>query len=229
MKRYLHTFLVASCLALTGCLQITEELFLEADGSGRYETRIDASKMLEMVELAKNFLPDSLQNAPELSGSGLNDSLLGISSELDKIPGIYAVERRKQDGGVQTMSFRFRDVQALNRALRTRIAPPPGNISTDSLNIFTFQKGRLVWSHPLPDAMAELSGAMPADQGLNPDMLRNMAGDMTFTTILHLPGRITDHTNRKAKLGEDGKSITVVTDLFDKESLRARHNDIKFK
>jgi len=56
-----------------------------------------------------------------------------------------------------------------------------------------------------------------------------MAGDMTFTTILHLPGKIIDHTNKKAKLGEDGKTISMVTDLFDRESLGARHNDIKYK
>jgi hypothetical protein len=32
-----------------------------------------------------------------------------------------------------------------------------------------------------------------------------------------------------ARLGEDGRTITIVTDLFDRESLSARHNDIKFK
>ena len=229
MKRYLHTFLALICMAFTGCLQITEELFLEADGSGRYETRIDASKMLEMLEMAKNFLPDSLRNSPELSGAGLNDSLLGLSSELEKIPGISAIERSKKDGGIQIISFRFRDVQALNKALGARTTPNASGPSADSLHIFTFQKGRLVWNHPLPDAMGDLSAAMPADQGVSPDMLRNMAGDMTFTTILHLPGKITDHTNKKAKLGEDGKTISMVTDLFDRESLSARHNDIKFK
>ena len=229
MKRYLHTIVAVLCLSLTGCLQITEELFLEADGSGRYETRINASKMMEMLEMAKNFLPDSLRNSPELSGAGLNDSLLGLSSELDRIPGIYAVERRKQDGGIQVISFKFRDVQSLNMALRSRTAPNAAGATADALHIFTFQKGRLVWNHPLPDAMGDLSGALPADQGLSPDMLRNMAGDMTFTTILHLPGKITDHTNKKAKLGEDGKTISMVTDLFDRESLSARHNDIKFK
>lgn len=229
MKRYLYTMLAMATLFLSGCLRITEELFLEADGSGRYETRIDASKMLEMMEMVKNFLPDSLRNTPELSGAGLNDSLLGLSSELDRIPGIYAVERRKQDGGVQVISFKFRDVQALNRAMRMRSVPASTGTSANSVNIYTFQKGRLVWNNPLPDAMGDLSGVMPADQGVSPDMLRNMAGDLTFTTILHLPGKITDHTNKKATLGEDGRTITMVTDLFDRESLGARHNDIKYK
>jgi len=229
MKRYLYTLSILSCLAFTGCLQITEELFLEADGSGRYETRIDASRMMEMMEMVKNFLPDSLRNQPELSGAGLNDSLLGNWTGLDKIPGISAIERRRQEGGMQVLSFRFRNIQALNHALNARNAPASANPIPDSLQIFALQKVRLVWNHPLPDAMGDITGALPADQGLSPDMLRNMAGEMTYTTILHLPGNITDHTNKQARLGADGRTITMVTDLLDRESLRARHNDIKFK
>jgi hypothetical protein len=97
------------------------------------------------------------------------------------------------------------------------------------MTVFSLQKGRLVWNHPLPDAMSELGAAMPADKGLDLDMIRNMAGDITYTTILHMPGKVTDHTNKRAALGEDGKTITLVTDLFDRESLKSRHNDIKFK
>ena len=229
MKRYLYTLLTITCLASAGCLQITEELFLEADGSGRYETRIDASKMMEMMEMVKNFLPDSLRNQPELSGTGLNDSLLGNWTGLEKIEGITAIERRRLDDGMQVLSFRFRNMQALNRALNARNTAASADPIPDSLMIFTLQKGRLVWNHPLPDAMGDIKDALPADQGISPDMLRNMAGEMTFTTILHLPGNISDHTNRQARLGADGRTITMVTDLLDRESLRARHNDIKFK
>lgn len=216
------------CLTLTSCLQITDEIFLEADGSGRFVTRIDAGKMMEMMEMVKNFLPDSLKNSPELSGS-LNDSLLISWAGLDKIPGITQISKTKDKDNVQTLSFRFRDIEALNQAIFVKQVTEPKNPRPDSMTVFTLQKGRLVWNHPLPDAMGELGAALPADQGLDPDMIKNMAGDMTYTTILHLPGKVIDHTNRRATLAENGKTITLVTDLFDRESLKSRHNDIKFK
>jgi hypothetical protein len=229
MKRYVNNLLFVACLTLTSCLQITEELFLESDGSGRYLSRIDAGKMMEMMEMVKNFLPDSLRNSPELSGGTLNDSLFSSWPELDKIPGITGIRRTTEQGHVTTISFEFRDLEALNRALYAKQAADPKKTRPDSMTVFTLQKGRLIWNNPLPDAMGDISAALPADQGMSPDMLKNMAGDMTYTTTLHLPGKITDHTNRKAKLGEDGRTITMVTDLFDRESLRSRHNDIKFK
>jgi hypothetical protein len=229
MKRYFNSLLLVASLTLTSCLQITEELFLEPDGSGRYITRIDAGKMMEMMEMVKNFLPDSLRNNPELSGSALNDSLFSSWPELDKIPGISGIRRTTEKGNVNTISFEFRDIEALNRAMFAKQAADPKLPRPDSMTVFTLQKGRLIWHHPLPDAMGDISAALPADQGMSPDMLKNMAGDMTYTTILHLPGKVTDHTNRMARLGEDGRTITIVTDLFDRESLSARHNDIKFK
>ncbi len=228
MKRYIYTWLLVVCMTLTSCLQITDEIFLEADGSGRFVTRIDAGKMMEMMEMVKNFLPDSLRDSPELSGS-LNDSLLLSWAGLDKIPGISQISKTKDKDNVQTLSFRFQHIEALNQAIFAKQMTDPGKTRPDSMTVFTLQKGRLVWNHPLPDAMGELGAALPADQGLNPDMLKNMAGDMTYTTILHLPGKVTDHTNRRAILGENGKTITLVTDLFDRESLKSRHNDIKFK
>jgi hypothetical protein len=228
MKRYIYTLLAIVCLTLTSCLQITEEIFLEADGSGRFVTRIDAGKMMEMMEMVKNFLPDSLRDSPELSGS-LNDSLLISWAGLDKIPGISQINKTKDKDNVQTLSFQFRDMEALNQAIFIKQVAEPKTPRPDSMTVFSLQKGRLVWNHPLPDAMGELGAAMPADKGLDPDMIRNMAGDMTYTTILHLPGKVTDHTNRRAALGEDGKTVTLVTDLFDRESLKSRHNDIKFK
>jgi hypothetical protein len=229
MKRYFNTLLLIACLTLTSCLQITEELFLESDGSGRYISRIDAGKMMEMMEMVKNFLPDSLRNSPELSGSGLNDSIFSSWPELDKIPGITGIHRTKEPGNVNIISFEFKNLEALNKALYAKQVANPKEPRPDSLTVFTLQKGRLIWNNPLPDAMGDISAAMPADQGMSPDMLKNMAGDMTYTTILHLPGKVTDHTNRIAKIGEDGRTITMVTDLFDRESLRSRHNDIKFK
>jgi hypothetical protein len=228
MKRYIYTLLTVVSLTLTSCLQITDEIFLEADGSGRFVTRIDAGKMMEMMEMVKNFLPDSLRDTPELSG-GLNDSMFLSWVGLDKIPGISQISRMKDKDNIQILSFHFRNIEALNQAIFVKQVTDAGKPRPDSLTVFSMQKGRLVWNHPLPDPMAELGAAMPADQGVSPDMLKNMAGDMTYTTILHLPGKVTDHTNKRAALGEDGKTITLVTDLFDRESLKSRHNDIKFK
>jgi hypothetical protein len=47
------------CLFLTGCLNITEEIFLEKNGSGRYVSTIDMTKMKEMLDMLKAFAPDS--------------------------------------------------------------------------------------------------------------------------------------------------------------------------
>ena len=60
-------------------------------------------------------------------------------------------------------------------------------------------------------------------------MLKTMMGDMKYTTIYHMPGKITDYTNKNAKLSEDGKTISLEINLSESDRVQTLQNDIKYK
>lgn len=222
-------------LLLSGCFNITDEIFLEENGSGKYQTTIDAGRMMEMMEMFKTMVPDSIkEGSPEMKDLNLQDSIRNMWKGLEKLPGISDVKRESDDKGTFSVSFRFSDIRSLNRALvnqrRTDSASTP-----DTTDPYTFQKGRFVCNSPamngFGDAFKGLGEGMNGSDssGMSMDMLKGMMGDMRYTTIYHLPGRIQDYTNKFAKVGQDGKTITLELDLMDTEKGKSLHNDIKFK
>jgi hypothetical protein len=101
--------LVSFILFLSGCINITEELFLEKDGSGKYVTTINMEKLQEMMELMKTYAPDSLQEN-DLS-TVMQDSIQTMINDLSKIPGITEVKNENPDKSTIVVSFRFKDIK----------------------------------------------------------------------------------------------------------------------
>jgi len=235
MKKNLLILLISLQMMLTGCFSIIDEIFLDEKGSGKYQTTVDASKMMEMMEMFRTMMPDSVKDGnPEIKDLNLKDSISNMWRGLEKMPGITDVRRESDDKGVFSISFRFSDVNALNRALASRRQSDSSSVADTSV-AYTFQKGRFICNSPqmngFGDAFKGLNEGMSGSDssGMNMDMLKGMMGEMKYTTIYHLPGKILDHTNKFAKVGTDGKTITLELDLMETEKGRSLHNDIKFK
>ena len=101
-------------LSCSGCLTIEEHYVFKKNGSGNMEFVVDMSALAEMM--------DGLSKMGGTEGSsdeGMGDMDMASSADrLREIPGISKVKLNSKKTFVQRVSFKFRDVTALNKALR---------------------------------------------------------------------------------------------------------------
>ena len=226
--------LAALLCAASGCINITEEIFLEGGGGGRYETVIDMRKMMEMMKMVGTMLPDSAREGmPDLSNLNLKDSVQSMWAGMEAVEGISEVRRDGSDDGLMKVSFRFRDIKALNRALAMR---SKGGETDGNREEYAFEKGRFTCKTEsisgMEDALKGLDEAVGAGKdsaALNVEMLRMMMGDMTYKTVYHLPGGVTDFSNKAAKVSGDGRTVTLTLDQLDNKKPRTLFNEIRYK
>lgn len=226
MKKIIVVLL--SALFFSGCLNITEEVFLEKDGSGRYITTIDMSKMQEMLEMLKAFSPDAQEgNKSDLSNL---DSMQNMMGDLSGIPGISDFRKEKKDSNIYVISFRFKDVKALNAAMSKRNQKDAmgGDKYSFSPGSFTCNDTTMMG---LNKAMEELNGEAGSSDSvaMAMQMFQGMMGDMTYRTIYHFPGKVTSYSNKEATLSEDGKTLRLEINLFDKEKTHTFQNKVSFQ
>jgi len=226
--------LTTCCFLLTGCFNITEELFLENIGSGTYITTVKMDKLQEIMEMVKSFAPDSLQSNNSMSG--LSDSLQQMMADLSNVPGISDVKSIKPDSSSFTVSFRFKDVQALNAALKKRRKD-----KMDTGEIFSYSKGSFVCQDKSIGGMSDMMDQMgkndqpgiTGDQTPDPEqikaMMKTLNWNMTMKTIYHFPGKVTNFSNKMAQLSPDGKTLTLEFDLLDDNKEMTLENKVEFR
>lgn len=237
MKKTVSAILLLFTLAFAGCFDIKEEIFLEKNGSGTYISTIDMTQMKDMLTMMKSFMPDSLKEGKEddFDNLGSLDSLQNLWKDIDKVPGISDVKREKKDDMVFIVSFRFADMKALNTAMTKR------NQKNDSLpepvsgDFYSFSKGNFNCNDTsfggLGDAMKGLNdGASGNDStAMAMNMLKGFMGDMKYTSIYHMPGKISDYSNKDAKLSADGKTITLEINFSNTDKKQTLENKIRYK
>jgi hypothetical protein len=84
-----------SALFLSGCINITEEIFLEKDGSGKYLMTLDMEKMQEMLDMFKTLSPDSTQTK-DLNMSAM-DSIQNTMGIWPQSPVLLNTKKRKKE------------------------------------------------------------------------------------------------------------------------------------
>jgi len=226
MKKILSALL---CVFLfTGCIHISEEIFLEKNGSGRYVMTMDLEKMMEMVEMARAFAPDSaLKKAGDLDATVM-DSLQNAMGDLSSVPGITEFRKQRKDKNSFEISFRFRDVAALNAAMRKRNQRDPG-----TQDLYAFSKGHFAYidssNFGLNDALRSLDGLAQDSLQAGMEMIRSMMGDMSYTTIYHMPGRVKEFTNKEATLDADGNTVRLRINMLDRSGTSSLMNGITYK
>jgi hypothetical protein len=224
MKRILVAFV--ALLFLGGCINITEEVFLEKDGSGKYVMTLDMEKMMEMMEMAKAFAPDSLQD--QSLDLNMMDSLENAMGDLSTVPGITEFTKGKKDKNTYEISFRFKDIRALNEAMRKRNQKATATEDAYAFNPGTFEF-RDTTSFGLNNIMKELDQSQTDSVMAAMEMMRTIMGDMTYNTIYHFPGKVTNFTNKNATLDPDGKTLRLQVNLFDKENSITLRNKVSYE
>lgn len=226
MKKILPVLLAV--LFLSGCINITEEVFLEKNGSGKYVMTLDMEKMMEMMDMLKSFAPDSATAGKELDGSAMDSLVNTMGGDLSAVPGITEFKKEKQGKSTVVVSFRFRDIQALNDAMRKR-----NEKSSNKEDLYAFSKGsfefRDTTNFGLNDAMKELNNAGSDSLQAAMEMVRAMMGDMTYTTIYHLPGKVKNISNKDAVISADGKTVTLKVNMMDRQKAMSLRNKVSYK
>ena len=219
---------LASLLFLSGCIQITEEVFIEKDGSGKYQMIVDMEQMQEMMDMFKALGADSSKENVDLGGAAF-DSLQNSMGDLSGVPGISEFTKEKK-GNTVIISFRFRDVKALNDAMRKR-----SEKTANREDLYVYTPGNFEFRDTTVFGLGDLDGAMKGADGgsdstaMAMEMVKGLMGDMTYTTIYHFPGQVTNFTNKDAQLDADGKTLRLKINMFDKDKQATLQNKVTYK
>ncbi len=237
MRKTIYTALIVFAGILAGCFDITEEIFLERNGSGKYLSTIDLRQMKDMINMLKTMVPDSAKQEENGGLGGLEDSLQSMWKDLESIPGISEVKREKKKEWVYLISFRFANARALNEAMTKRKKPEE---QQQSGNFYSFTPGTFACNDTSLAGMSDIVKGMdpPAKtdstQGdstmMAMNMMKSFMGDMKYTSIYHLPGKVSSFTNKKATLSKDRKTLILSFNLTDEtDTVKTLVNEIKYK
>ncbi|MBL7964860.1 MAG: hypothetical protein JNM31_13570 [Flavobacteriales bacterium] len=114
-------------LVLSGCITIEENYSFRKDGSGQMEYVVDLTVMGEMMKDLGSMMGNEGKEKDKVSVSEFMDMSERIPA-LKKVGGVSKVKLKKEKSGhVQRVSFRFKDLNALNAALNVLMPDSTGN------------------------------------------------------------------------------------------------------
>lgn len=235
MKKILFTLFSILAIGLAGCFDVKDEIWLEEKGSGNFQSTFDMSGMKDMIDMLKTMMPDSLKSDTDTKDlMNLEDSVMSMWKDLEKIPGISQVKREKKGDMVFLVSFRFADIQALNNAMALREKKDSGD-NRPRGNMFGFTRGQLTCNDTsfagLNDAMKGMNeGANASDSAMaNMAMLKAFMGDMKYSHVYHLPAKVQSVSNPNARISPDGKTVTVEIDITSGDTTQTLKNVIRYR
>lgn len=192
--KYFLVFLCSCLILLQSCIEITDEITVNADGSGRIRASIDMGMLGSATDnqnVDMNML-GKIKSFPLLADSLLK-GMTGISN-------IIPVTDNKK--GLFALSLDFKDSRSLNKAIYKVFGKKMGPFAPSFLKV---TKHRLVKRNMAP----LLKKLMAGNTSLN-----SMAGDMmmqfiSFNSIYNLPAGATKISNIKAIPENGGTKVTT--------------------
>ncbi len=196
--RYLLFTGVVICLY--SCFDITEEVTINKDGSGFYVSTMDATEYLDAYERTGE---TAMRNAKYTLDSGFAETVKKYAS----VKGVKNVVADTSQPDIYKVSMKFATVEALNKALYL-------DKKDKSLeNLYAWSKGQLTRKdHGL--------GIGDMNDESQKEMMKYMFGDVNYTIIMNVPGKIKGFSNKAAKVSKNRKSVTlafVLNDVIDEK------------
>jgi hypothetical protein len=173
--------LFGTTILLGGCLTIEEHYTFRSDGSGTMEYVVDVSEMMEIMQGL-----ESMGDGKDKDDGSTMD-MTEEMTELKKLEGIKKVKVRKEkDGYLQRLSFRFNDIEALNRALNV-LMPDSSGVQS---RFFHWEEGTLVRTnnrHAL-EMGSDMADEDPSDSLDANAILQSMKYKYSFTFADEIAG-----------------------------------------
>ena len=235
MKKILVTLFAGCAILLTSCLETTQEITLNDDGSGTY---VNTSDMGKILTIAKNMGAASSDKMPQAI-----DTSISFASTADSIPDLSAADKELLKKGslqikmsvedekfISIMSFPFStldDIQKINRlsgkmmmqSMKDKMPAEmpmgadamPEPSSFDDYYTLEFSKGELK-----KKLNKEKYADVDKDEFLNGlKQAAAMGIPVTSTYIINLPRPAEKAEGKNVKLSEDKMKVTVLTTMDD--------------
>ena len=201
-KLFQYLLLAATVMTMSACFEIMEEVTVNKDGSGKYVSTIDATKMSEQMQMLAAF-DTTGEMIPKLKYS--LDSTFSVSlGKYKTVKGISNVKIDTSTPYIYKVTMDFKDVVALNEAINL------DKKSEEMKNLYAWKKGKLTRK----DFALNLDEMKMEDESQK-EMAKSMLEGMKYTIIFNFPGKVKSISNKEAKLSDDKKTVTLACSLLD--------------
>lgn len=202
MKKLFFTIFSAICLlGFVGCLDITEELTVNKDGSGHYVSTMDAVKMSEQMTMFAA-MDSTGEMIPKMKYT-MDSSFLATALVTKELKGISNFTLDTSKAFVYIISYDFKDIETLNKALGA-------GKTAESQNTYTWEKGKITRKE-VPLSI----GDMNMQDDSQKEMMKGFMADMKYKVIYNFPGKVKNNTNKSFVLSEDKKVLKLDTNFGD--------------
>ena len=202
MKKLFFTiFSALSLFGFVGCLDIVEELTVNKDGSGHYVSTLDAVKMSEQMALFAS-MDSTGEMIPKMKNT-MDSSFLVTSLAIKEIKGISNFNLDTSKAYVYIISYDFKDIETLNKALGA-------GKGAEQQKIYAWEKGKIT-RKDVPLSVGDLN----LQDDSQKEMMKGFMADMKYKVIYNLPGKVKNATNKSFVLSEDKKILKLDTNFSD--------------
>ena len=238
MTKNIFLLLAACSFLLTGCIETLEEIYLNKDGSGKYNVTFDMSEFFSNP-MMKSMIEEA---AKEEGGEG--DLNLGETDTLIRFRDSGLMEGVMKNAEMRmtmsdslgkfliSMNFPFENVSQIDEFFQRLSEEGAGAEAMGGMGAmgsmlmpggkFAFQKKKLT------RLKSEQGGAGELLAGEDGEFMKMFFSGGTHTTVYHLPGKVKKTTIEGAEV--DGNTVTVERPLMDlMEGKVGLEGEIRFK
>ncbi len=243
MKKLWIMLLLAGTSLLSGCFDMVEELFLEANGSGHYLLTMDMSNMIS-DPFMKGMLQESLQeegglteiqmekdtliylkNTPDIASLSVADQKLlenvTIQMTMSEAKEQFFIKIDMPFSNVSQLADISKAMEKVNMGNQLSGGMLGGGMMSGAQAIFSLSKKSL---RRAPTKQAPTT----AEDEASIDMLRLFMGEAEYRTVYHLPSKVKKVTIPKART--DGNVVTVTNSMLDVMDGKVKlDGEIRFK
>lgn len=227
MKRLLKQLPILALIltVATSCLDIQESVYLRNDGSGKFALTVDLEGMESLLTVLEKLGGDENTQKDVMEEVDINFS--DLKEKLAKQPGISEVRSiRENDNRLLGIAFEFKDVQALNNALK-EINDSKEKQKDEYFTYNTDELQRLntlgIKDHVQRKVEADI------DIAIDGVMLTSMLKDMSYTTKYTFEKPVRETSNPGSKITNEGRTVTLTYFFFNEETgSNTLENQIRF-
>ena len=249
MKRVLSILPIILCLLCTSCVDVLEEIFINKDGSGRFSTTIDMSKLMqpEFQSMMESFgALGGEDEAPNFNLSDLDgvemDSLIAFADAPEEI----LSQMSKEEQELLSNAFMRMEISGSSKVMKTTIEIEFDEVSDIEKIFNAMSKVDSGGEQGLGNLSALTAPAIftikkktltrikPADKGMDSEqeeamgMMAMFFADANYTTKYYFPKEVKSSTIANGII--EGNLLTVKNNLIDIMTNKADiSGEIKFK
>jgi hypothetical protein len=243
MKQFFAVLLLTASVLLTGCLDIVEDMTIQANGSGTYKTTMDMSGMMEMIEMMAAMDTSAKKSEQELFSKDMDTTIL-MKDFSDTASNLTAEQKRffgkgkmnlkmsKQERKfILAMDFPFSTPEEMETLAKMTEGGKGfsmlGKAQNNSILGSATDEAGLPSMDGLFDVQyrkgllerkinpAKLTAFQKNDKVKEMEQAGEMLEQMKMQTVIHLPAPAKKVTGEKVKLSDDRKTITIQTSFYD--------------